>query len=129
VSCDPIVQVVIESEEGVLVRMGRKTRKVPPHLWRLLKDRDRHCQAPGCSRTRGLHAHHRKHWIDGGTTDLDNLVLLCTVHHRLLHEHGWTIRGGPNDLRFHDRDGFRVTPSRAPPLDPAVRDRLLVSTT
>jgi hypothetical protein len=129
VSCDPIVQVMIESEEGVPIRMGRRTRKVPPHLWRLVKNRDRHCQAPGCARTRGLHAHHRKHWIDGGTTDLDNLVLLCTVHHRLLHEHGWTIRGGPEDLRFHDRHGIQVTPNRLPPLDPAIRDRLIVSTT
>jgi hypothetical protein len=129
VSCDPIVQAVVESEEGVPIRMGRKTRKVPPHLWRLLKDRDRHCQAPGCFRTRGLHAHHVKHWIDGGTTDLENLVVLCTVHHRMLHEHGWTIRDGKSGLRFYDRHGIRVTPDRAPPLDPAIRDRLIVSTT
>ncbi len=129
VSCDSIVQIVVESAEGIPIRMGRKTRKVPAHLWRLLKDRDRHCRAPGCSRTRGLHTHHVVHWIDGGTTDLDNLVLLCTVHHRMLHEHGWTIRGRPGARRFHDRDGFRVTPMHPPPLDPAIRDRLLVSTT
>jgi hypothetical protein len=109
--------------------MGRRTRTVPPHIWRLLKERDRHCQAPGCNRTRGLHAHHRRHWIDGGTTDLDNLVLLCTVHHRMVHEHGWTIHGTPGALRLHDRDGSPVTPCRPPPLDPRIRDRLLVTRT
>jgi hypothetical protein len=128
-SCDPILQLVVENDEGLPIRMGRRTRKVPPHIWRLLKQRDRHCQAPGCTRTRGLHAHHRRHWVDGGATDLDNLVLLCTVHHRMVHEHAWTIRGRPGALRFHDRGGIPVTPGRPPPLDPGIRDRLLVSTT
>jgi hypothetical protein len=128
-SCDAVAQVVIEDEQGVPIRLGRRTRTVPPHLWRLLKERDRHCQAPGCDRTRGLHAHHRRHWVDGGTTDLDNLILLCTVHHRMVHEHGWTIRGTSGAPWFHDRSGYPVTPGRPPPLDPEIRDRLLVART
>jgi hypothetical protein len=128
-SCDSIAQVVVEDTKGVPIRMGRRTRTVPPHIFRLLKERDRHCQAPGCNRTRGLHAHHRRHWIDGGTTDLDNLILLCTVHHRMVHEHGWTLFGPPGALRFHDRHGIPATPCRPPPLDPEVRDRLLVART
>jgi hypothetical protein len=129
VACDSVVEVLVETEDGVPLRMGRRTRKAPPRLWRLLKDRDRHCQAPGCSRTLGMHSHHIQHWIDGGKTNLDNLLLLCTVHHRMLHEHGWTIRGEKGELRFYDRHGIQVTPNRAPPLDPAIRDRLIVSTT
>jgi hypothetical protein len=128
-SCDAVAQVVIEDEQGVPIRLGRRTRTVPPHLWRLLKERDRHCQAPGCDRTRGLHAHHRRHWIDGGTTDLDNLILLCTVHHRMVHEHAWTLHGPPGALRLFDRNGIPVTPCRPPPLASRIRDRLLVSTT
>jgi hypothetical protein len=128
-SCDAILQLVVDDDAGLPIRIGRRTRKVPPHIWRLLKQRDRHCQAPGCARTRGLHAHHRHHWVDGGATDLDNLILLCTVHHRMVHEHAWTIRGRPGALRFHDRDGIAVTPGRPAPLEPAIRDRLLVSTT
>ena len=31
------------------------------------------------------------HWIHGGTTDLDNLVLLCRRHHRMVHEGGWQL--------------------------------------
>ncbi len=108
---------------------GRVT--VPAYLYRLLKHRDKHCRAPGCTRTRGLHAHHLEHWSDGGTTDLDNLILLCGRHHRLLHEHGCEIRGRPEHprtIQFHRRDGTRIAPYRPPPLDPRLRERFLVST-
>ena len=53
-----------------------------------------------------LNAHHLAHWARGGATDLDNLILLCHSHHRLLHEGGWTTSGtAPRDLRFHDPTG------------------------
>ncbi|MFI8569598.1 HNH endonuclease signature motif containing protein, partial [Rhodococcus sp. NPDC078407] len=26
-----------------------------------------------------------RHWTDGGPTDMNNLVLLCGFHHRLIH--------------------------------------------
>jgi len=37
-----------------------------------------------------VHGHHIKHWLHGGVTSLDNLVLLCAWHHRLLHEAGFS---------------------------------------
>src|SRR5437899_12978285 len=50
--------------------------------------------------------HHLVHWARGGGTDLDNLVLLCHGHHRLVHEGGWTTSGhSTHDLRFHDPTG------------------------
>ncbi|MFL6141903.1 MAG: HNH endonuclease signature motif containing protein [Labedaea sp.] len=36
-------------------------------------------------------AHHIHHWIDGGRTDLANMVLLCRRHHRILHGTEWEI--------------------------------------
>jgi hypothetical protein len=46
------------------------------------------------------------HWAHGGGTDLENLVLVCDAHHRLVHEGGWSIRGRPGrDLRFLDPRG------------------------
>ena len=39
-----------------------------------------------------LDAHHLVHWADGGQTALENLVLLCRPHHRLVHEQRWTLR-------------------------------------
>jgi hypothetical protein len=35
------------------------------------------------------------HWVDGGPTDLDNLVLLCRAHHRAVHEGGWQLTANP----------------------------------
>ncbi len=37
-------------------------------------------------------AHHIWAWEDGGPTDQDNTVLLCTRHHHLLHSSGWSIK-------------------------------------
>jgi hypothetical protein len=43
------------------------------------------------------HAHHVAEWVaDHGTTDLDNLVLLCSRHHHVVHEAGWTITPAPD---------------------------------
>lgn len=59
---------------------------------RALLRRDGGCAFPGCPRRRHLHAHHRRPWSDGGPTTLDNLVLTCEHHHRLVHEGGWQLR-------------------------------------
>ncbi len=130
-ACDAIRQTVREDSRGVPLELGRRTRTVPKYLFRLLKHRDRHCRAPGCSRTIGLHAHHLVHWADGGTTDLDNLVLLCSRHHHLVHEEHWQICGRPNQpekMQFRPPERRAVTPYRPPPLDTQVRERFLVST-
>jgi hypothetical protein len=37
------------------------------------------------------HAHHIVAWQAGGPTVLDNLVLLCGHHHRLVHTGDWTV--------------------------------------
>jgi hypothetical protein len=36
-------------------------------------------------------AHHVLHWVHGGETDLDNLVLICHRHDWLVHEGGWRL--------------------------------------
>jgi hypothetical protein len=61
---------------------------------------------PGCLHTRFLHGHHIEHWLHGGETRLDNLAMLCTFHHHLVHEGGWTIsRGADGTLLFHSPSG------------------------
>lgn len=54
----------------------------------MLLRRDGGCARPGCPETRPerLHAHHLRHWLFGGRTDLDDLVLLCDVDHGLVHD-------------------------------------------
>jgi hypothetical protein len=75
---------------------------------RALKRRDGGCRFPGCPDTRFVDAHHIEHWADGGETRLDNLVLLCRHHHRLLHEGGYRIERCDDELRFLDARGTPI---------------------
>jgi uncharacterized protein DUF222/HNH endonuclease len=73
--------------------LGRRHRLVSTPLRRALYLRDRGCAFPGCHRPpRHCQGHHIRHWADGGSTELGNLVLLCAHHHRLLHRSGWQVR-------------------------------------
>jgi hypothetical protein len=115
--CDAETVAVIE-RDGLELSVGRSRRTVPPRLHRLLEGRDAgSCRFPGCDRRRYLEAHHRQHWAHGGETRLDNLVLLCFHHHRLVHEGGYTIEGdAAGELRFRNRHGVLCpSVSRAPP--------------
>ena len=65
---------------------GRSTPNVSANQWSALIVRDRHCRYPGCDRPASWCDAHHVHWFTkGGHTDMDNLVLLCRRHHRLLH--------------------------------------------
>lgn len=92
-ACDAEVLPAVLGGHGQPLDLGRSQHTVPPHLRRALQLRDGSCAFPGCDRPPGAsHAHHCHHWADGGPTALDNLVLLCANHHRLLHTHHWTAR-------------------------------------
>ena len=86
IACDSAIVRILESGDGEPLDIGRKTRVIPPSMRRALKRRDRGCRFPNCTNTRFVDGHHIRHWADGGATRLDNLVLLCRHHHRLLHE-------------------------------------------
>lgn len=90
-SCDSTLVTVATGESGEVLDVGRKTRAVPAAIRRALWSRDRGCRFPMCANQRFVHAHHVRHWVHGGPTRLDNLVLLCSFHHRLLHEGGFTM--------------------------------------
>jgi hypothetical protein len=109
-SCDGSLITVVEDHRGTPLDVGRKQRTVSTALKRAVWSRDRGCTFPGCHRTHFVDAHHVRHWIDGGATSVDNLTLLCTYHHRLLHEGGFNVsRGNDGSLCFRRADG-RVIP-------------------
>ena len=92
---------------------GRSKRIVPVPLRNTLVLRDKGCAFPDCVRPPAhTQAHHVKHWVDGGTTSLDNTVLLCSRHHHYVHEGGWTITARP-DLRYNQPGYWKFT---SPPL-------------
>lgn len=120
-ACDAIIETAVYDDCRIL-GVGRRTRTIPGWLRRQLWYRDHGCQFPGCHHTRWIQGHHIIHWADGGPTDLDNLVLLCSYHHRFIHELGWQIRRHPGGrLSFHRPDGT-VYPPAPPRLDPRLQE-------
>ncbi|MDQ6839968.1 MAG: HNH endonuclease [Actinomycetota bacterium] len=130
VLCDARLDLVGEGPGGTdPYRLGRTTRTIPAPLSRHLRWRDRTCRFPGCARRRRVQGHHIRHWADGGATNDDNLVLLCSHHHHLIHEGDWNLTGNPNrTLTFTNPHGTtytsltsqlseqrRPTPGTAPP--------------
>jgi HNH endonuclease len=94
-----------------LLDLGRATRLISPALRRALAVRDGGCIAAGCDRPAPwTDAHHLTHWLAGGATSLENLVLLCRTHHRAVHEGGW---------RLHHTSGRRTLAPSARHLIPA----------
>jgi hypothetical protein len=122
-SCDASVVPIRHSVDGSVLDVGRRTRTIPPSLRRALEARDQGCRFPGCG-LRFTDAHHVKHWADGGETALDNLVLLCSHHHRLVHEDGWSVEWwGVSLPAFIDRRGQKHVNGRPPgPALPSHRD-------
>ena len=115
IGCDADVTEFIEDAEGNLLNYERRRRIVPAPLLRALKLRDHNrCRFPGCPHQRYVEAHHVRHWIDGGETRLENLVLLCSAHHRLLHHRAFHITVENEGFVFVSRDGEVIEPALRP---------------
>ena len=115
-SCDASLVPMHHDAAGAVFSVGRKTRTVPPSIRRALHARDTHCRFPGCT-TRHCDAHHVQHWVDGGATSLDNLVLLCRRHHRAVHEGGFEVsQGADGHAMFMRRNGAMLEAAPALPI-------------
>jgi hypothetical protein len=114
-SCDARIRLSAHDDHDTVVGVGRTTRIIPAWLLAELRWRDGGCRFPRCDRTRWLHAHHIQHWANDGPTNLDNLVLLCQHHHRLLHEGQWQLAGSPNRQLTFTRPGGRTYTSTPAP--------------
>jgi len=113
--CDARVQTVLEDRAGNALGMGRMTREPSASMIRQIRYRDGGCRFPGCGTKAFTQAHHVRWWRHGGRTDLDNLVLICTFHHRLVHEHGWSMRREDDGtLGWFRRDGTRYRAGPSP---------------
>jgi hypothetical protein len=130
-ACDARILPVVLGSAGQILDLGRTRRLAAGPLRRALHIRDRGCAFPDCDRPpRWTDAHHITAWTNGGTTTLDNLVLLCRYHHGLIHDPdaGWQIRPGadrhpdfipPRTLDHHQRPRRNLYhPTRQPPPTP-----------
>ena len=111
IACDCTVIRVLLGADSQPLDIGRATRIIPTQIRRALIVRDGGCAFPHCHRRpRQCHAHHVKSWAEGGPTSLDNLVLVCGMHHRLLHHSEWTVHiveGKPEFTAPTAGSGFR----------------------
>jgi hypothetical protein len=115
-TCAGRIRTAVHNHDGTVLDLGRSHRVVSERLYRalLLRDEGR-CTHPGCANTRDLQAHHVRHWLYGGPTNLANLVLLCAIHHRSHHDGEFRIqRLGRGRFRFLRADG-RVLPDHVDP--------------
>ncbi|ORA01795.1 HNH endonuclease signature motif containing protein, partial [Mycolicibacterium bacteremicum] len=121
IACDSTLTKVIVDYTGVPLDVGRAERLFTPAIRKALGVRDGGCAHPGCGRpVSWCDAHHIRPWSEDGQTSLDNGVLLCRLHHTLIHHGGWQVYLGrdrhpwfipphkpgepePEHLRSHNR--------------------------
>lgn len=94
IACDCRVLPAVMDGPSKPVDIAVPAYVVPAHMRRGLVLRDRGCAFPGCARpASACDSHHIRSWItQGGLTEMDNLVLLCPKHHRLVHRSEWEVR-------------------------------------
>ena len=127
-ACDAQVQALLEDKQSNRLYLGRRQRLATPAQIAALQVRDgRCCQFPGCANTRFLHAHHVRHWLHGGRTDLNNLVLICTFHHAVIHDRGYRIEANGRGWLFRRPDGSAI-PHNPEPLEGRAESLIEMST-
>ena len=111
-ACEAEIFGVLFSGDGQPLWHGRRLRTVSPQQWRALLVRDRGCVLCGAG-PGYCHAHHIVAWTAParGPTDIDNLVLVCNRHHRLIHQHGLVLARGPDGGWVADTPDNRQTAS------------------
>ena len=89
-ACGADIVPLVFDVEGQELWVGRKHRLATEAQRAALIIRDKHCI--GCGRSAvWCEAHHIEEWLNGGPTDIDNLVLVCKSCHHNIHDDGWTV--------------------------------------
>jgi 5-methylcytosine-specific restriction protein A len=92
-ACDCGVIPAVLGSNSEPLDIGRATRTIPAGIRRAVAIRDGGCAYPGCDRPPAwCDVHHCHEWADGGDTSLDNCVMLCRSHHRVIHTTEWSVR-------------------------------------
>ncbi|WP_328327199.1 HNH endonuclease [Kribbella sp. NBC_00382] len=113
-ACDAAVLPIVLGTDSQPLDVGMEYRFVTRYIRRALNRRDKGCvicKAPPSH----CHAHHVVHWIDGGPTSIQNLVLLCGAHHRAVHAGHWSVTVTAGVVRITRPDWTIPTPANPNP--------------
>src|SRR6202000_3271705 len=114
VTCTAALSWMRHGDAGAILALGRRRRRPSSAIRRAARERDHgRCRYPGCE-SRRTDLHHIQHWINGGPTDLANLISLCPWHHKIVHDRGYTITAPPAPAC----PPFWSSPPTAPPPPP-----------
>jgi hypothetical protein len=88
---------VSDGEDAESTHVGENTQAtqtIPPALRRKVMRRDQgRCVVPGCRHATFVDLHHIESRADGGAHDENNLIVLCSAHHRVIHRGQLCISG------------------------------------
>ena len=109
IGCDCQIVPVIE-RNGLPIDVGRARRTISASLRRAVEVRDRFCRFPGCGvPAHRAEGHHVVHWVDGGATERDNIILMCLFHHQRLHDGGFqVVKTAGGGFKFETSDGHVI---------------------
>lgn len=114
-ACDADILPAVMGSNSQILDLGRSTRLFAGDLRQAITLRDGGCVFPGCPREpRDCDAHHLQPWQQGGSTSLDNAVLVCPTHHRLVEPDPHADRATDHE-RWHMRMSLDGIPEVIPP--------------
>ena len=95
-ACEAEVLPVVLDGRSVPIDVGRSKRLATVHQRRALEAVHPTCAIPDCEVIFDhCNVHHIEYWENGGATDLNNMIPLCSGHHHAAHEGGWKLQLDP----------------------------------
>jgi hypothetical protein len=96
-ACEAEILPVVLDGRSVPIDVGRSKRLATIHQRRALEAIHPTCAIPDCEVIFDhCNVHHIDYWENGGSTDLNNMVPLCSRHHHAAHEGGWKLQLDPD---------------------------------
>ncbi|ALN15213.1 hypothetical protein ASQ49_07935 [Acidipropionibacterium acidipropionici] len=111
--CDAGILPLVLGDQSEILDVGREHRLVTPQIRKTLALRDTGCIFPGCRvPAQACQAHHVTPWWAGGSTSIDNLVLVCRHHHGVIEPHRYDPGADQWRITFDDTGRSHVHPPR-----------------
>jgi hypothetical protein len=103
--CDARLSRIVLGADSIPLDAGRAVYAPSKAVRRVVVVRDGGCRFPGCSRRPSwCHTHHVTPWPTGETL-VENLVLMCSYHHHVVHTPGWRATFDGRTFEVTNADG------------------------